>query len=280
VELSIPLALTAAVCYGSSDFLGGLLSRRAHYAHVGVVMQGAAALAIMLMVLVRREAAPDLVSLLWGAVAGVGGAVGTLALYRGLAAGTMNIAAPLSAVGAAGLPVIVDVTLGERLSTSAMIGVLLALPGVWLVSRSAEAPGTRRSRRVGVGVLDGLLAGTGFATLFIGLDLAGDQHGLWPVASSQVISFVLLVAYAVALRPGPPRVSGWAVVPGLLAVTAVVLFTVASQLGSLTLAAVITSLYPAVTILLARLVLREQSIPSHLIGMALCAACVVAFALG
>ncbi|MGB7448675.1 MAG: DMT family transporter [Ornithinimicrobium sp.] len=277
MELSIPLALTAAVCYGSSDFLGGLLSRGAHYARVGVVMQGAAALAIMLLVLVRREAAPDLVSLLWGALAGVGGAVGTLALYRGLASGTMNIAAPLSAVGAAGLPVIVDIVLGERLSTAAMVGVLLALPGVWLVSRSAGGP---PAGRVGAGVLDGLLAGTGFATLFIGLDLAGDQHGLWPVATSQVVSFVLLVAYALALRPGLPRVSRWAVVPGLLAVTAVVLFTAASQLGSLTLAAVITSLYPAVTILLARLVLREQSIPSHLVGMALCAACVVAFALG
>jgi len=277
VELSIPLALTAAVCYGGSDFVGGLLSRGAHYARVGVAMQGAAALAIMVLVVVRREAAPDLVSLLWGALAGVGGAVGTLALYRGLAAGTMNIAAPLSAVGAAGLPVIVDVSLGQRLSTAALLGVLLALPGVWLVSRSAEAPG---SRRTGAGVLDGLVAGAGFATLFVGLDLAGDQHGLWPVASSQVVSFVLLVGYAVVLRPGPPRTSRWAVVPGLLAVTAVVLFTAATQLGSLTLAAVITSLYPAVTVVLARVVLREQSITSHLVGMALCAACVVAFALG
>lgn len=273
----MPLAVTAAVCYGSSDFLGGLLSRGAHYARVGVVMQGAAALAVMLLVLLRGEPGPDGAPLLWGALAGVGGAVGTLALYRGLAAGTMNIAAPLSAVGAAGLPVLIDVILGERLSTAATLGVLAALPGVWLVSRSAGPP---TSGRAAAGVVEGLLAGVGFATLFIGLDLAGDQDGLWPVASSQVVSFVLLVGYAVALRPGGARVSAWAVVPGLLAVTAVVLFTAATQLGSLTLAAVVTSLYPAVTVLLARLVLREETTYAHAIGMALCAACVVAFAWG
>jgi drug/metabolite transporter (DMT)-like permease len=276
VGLGLLLALTAAVCYGSSDFVAGLLSRRAHYARVGVTVQGAAAVSMVLLLALRPGPAPDAVALLWGALAGVGGAVGALALYRGLAAGTMNIAAPLSAVGAAGLPVVVDVALGERLSTAAMLGVLFALPGVWLVSRSA-APA---AGRVGAGVLDGLLAGTGFATLFIGLDLAGDQHGLWPVATSQVVSFVLLLAFAAAVRPALPRASRWAVVPGLLAVTAVLLFTAATQLDSLALAAVVTSLYPAVTIILARVVLREQSLASHLVGMAFCAACVVAFALG
>ncbi|MGB3257780.1 MAG: EamA family transporter [Ornithinimicrobium sp.] len=277
MDLSVPLALTAAVCYGSSDFLGGLLSRGTHYARVGVAMQGAAAVAIIALVLLRDQPSPGLVSSLWGAAAGVGGAVGTLALYRGLAAGTMNIAAPLSAVGAAGVPVIVDVSLGERLSAAAIVGVLLALPGVWLVSRSSGSPG---SGRAGAGVVEGLLAGVGFATLFIGLDMAGDQHGLWPVASSQVVSFVVLVGYAAAVRPPPPRVSRWAVAPGLLAVTAVVLFTAAAQLGSLTLAAVITSLYPAVTVLLARVVLREETTHAHALGMALCASCVVAFAIG
>jgi len=277
VGLSVVLALTAAVCYGSSDFVAGLLSRRAHYARVGVTVQGAAAASMVLLLVLRPGPTPDAAPLLWGTLAGVGGAVGALALYRGLAAGTMNVAAPLSAVGSAGLPVVVDVALGEWLSPSAMFGVALALPGVWLVSRSAQTP---VPGRIGAGVVDGLLAGVGFATLFVGLDLAGDQHGLWPVAASQVVSFVLLVGFAVALRPGPPRASRWAVVPGLLAVTAVLLFTASTQLGSLTVAAVITSLYPAVTVILARMVLREQSLASHTVGMALCAACVVAFAVG
>ncbi|MFF4622833.1 hypothetical protein [Nonomuraea jabiensis] len=143
---AILLALAAAL-YGASDFLGGLLSRRSHYALVGLVGQSAAAIGGLAAAL-AVSARPDTVAIGWGIGAGLGGAVGTLALYRGLSRGRMNVAGPLSAVGAAGLPIPVDLLSGGEFTSLAVVGVGLAIPGIWLV---AAQPGRRgcRGRRSG-----------------------------------------------------------------------------------------------------------------------------------
>src|SRR5262245_37808397 len=108
------LSLAAAALYGASDFLGGLFSRHLPYAVVGLYGQTSAGVGMVAVALVSRSPLPGGGALLWGAGAGVGGAVGTLALYRGLSQGRMNVAGPLSAVGAAGFPVLVDLVLGQR----------------------------------------------------------------------------------------------------------------------------------------------------------------------
>ncbi|MEW1838424.1 hypothetical protein AB0392_10760 [Nonomuraea angiospora] len=291
---AILLALAAAALYGASDFLGGLLSRRSHYALVGLVGQSAAAIGGLAAAL-AVSARPDMGAIGWGIGAGVGGAVGTLALYRGLSRGRMNVAGPLSAVGAAGLPIPVDLLSGGEFTSLAVVGVGLAIPGIWLV---AAQPG----RGGGGGVVEGLLAGLGFAALFVCLDRAGDTAGLWPVAASQLSAVAVLAAFVLAGRRGATfalagrRGTGrtgeveqpagaapvpWAAVwPGVLGVCSTVLYALSTRGATLAVSAVITSLYPAFTVALAALVLRERTSLAHAAGLLLCAASVGAFAAG
>ncbi|MEU5880095.1 EamA family transporter [Spirillospora sp. NPDC047279] len=279
METAIVLALAAAALYGGSDFLGGLLSRRVHYGLIGLVGQSTAAFGGLVAAL-SFGTAPGGSALLWGMGAGLGGAVGTLALYRGLSRGRMNVAGPLSAVGAAGLPIPVDLLAGQRFTTLAVLGVLLAIPGIWLVSRQSGSGGDSG------GVGEGLLAGLGFAGLFVCLGQAGDGAGLWPVASSQVTGAIVLAVFAALTLPrtggagtagGARRVPWKAIWPGALGVCATLLYFLSTQEGTLAVSAVITSLYPAFTIALAALVLRERTNLTHGAGLALCAASVGAF---
>ncbi|MCA2229872.1 EamA family transporter [Nonomuraea aurantiaca] len=278
---AVLLALAAAALYGASDFLGGLLSRRTHYALVGLVGQSAAAIGGLAAAL-AVSAQPSMGAIGWGIGAGLGGAVGTLALYRGLSRGRMNVAGPLSAVGAAGLPIPVDLLSGGEFTALAVLGVGLAIPGIWLV---AAQPG-KRGDGGGAGVAEGLLAGLGFAALFVCLGRAGDTSGLWPVAASQLSAVVVLAGYALAGRRSMTPPVGTARVPwaagwtGVLGVGATVLYFLATREATLTVSAVITSLYPAFTVALAALVLRERTSLAHAAGLLLCAASVGAFAAG
>lgn len=278
MQTAILLALAAAALYGASDFLGGLLSRRTHYALVGLIGQGAAALGGLTAALMVGIG-PHPGAIAWGMAAGIGGAVGTLALYRGLSRGQMSVAGPLSAVGAAGLPIPVDLILGHEFTLLAIVGLALAIPGIWLISSQSGGRGSG-------GVGPGLLAGLGFAALFICLDRAGDQAGLWPVAASQVTgAAVLAVALAVYAWSGRGTGATWkpvwsALWPGVMGVCATLLYFLATNQGTLAVSAVITSLYPAFTVALAAVVLRERTNVAHAVGLVLCAVSIGAFAAG
>lgn len=312
----ILLAVGAAIAYGASDFVGGLLSRHWPAGRVALVGQSAATIAsaVAAAAVGGQLRTADV---FWSLGAGLGAGLGTLALYRGLAAGRMSVAGPLSAVGAAGLPVLVDVLLGQSPGLTAVIGIALAIPGIWLVSTASSHGGA------GGGVVEGLIAGVGFAALFICLGFAGRDAGLWPVVISSAASVLVLIPAVLrptpeatvagrepapssaapttdaivgpaqpdpapprgvidAARPGP-RVRSWpgaqALVPGVLGVLATLLYLQATRAGSLSIAAVITSLYPAVTVLLATVVLKERTTVLHVLGLALCAGSVVTFTL-
>lgn len=273
------LGLAAAALYGVSDFVGGLAARRLHFLWVSLLSQVVAAVVVW-MSLPWTAGTPSAGALLWGAVSGIGTATGTLALYRGLARGQMAVAGPLSAVGSAVLPAVVGFALGDRLAPVAVAGVLLAFPALWLVARQPDA----ENSSVREGVIDGLLAGVGFGVLFIALDQAGDTAGLWPVATGEVASIVVLLLAYVVLRPAWPQVGRptllLAALAGLLAVLANAAFYYATHAGLLTVAAVLTSLYPAVTVVLAALVLHERPDRSQLIGLGLCACAVTAIVVG
>jgi uncharacterized membrane protein len=214
----------------------------------------------------------------WGLVGGLGGGVGTLVLYRGLARGQMSVVGPLSAVGAAIVPVVVGVGLGERPSVWAVAGVVVALPAIALVAMSD--PG--RSGVSRTALLDGLIAGAGFGFLFVALARAGSGSGLWPVASEQTVTLVLAAAVVIGSRT-PVRVSGvrgvaLPVLAGAGGVVATLLDFAATQQGLLSTVAVLTSLYPGVTVLLARMIVHERFRPAQRIGLGLCALAVVAIA--
>jgi uncharacterized membrane protein len=275
---SLVLALSGAVLYGLSDFLGGLASRRTSPWAVAMVSAFAAA-GLVLLAALFVDGSPGATSLWWATLAGVGNGFGTSFLYRGLSSGRMGVVAPISAVGAAVVPVAAGLAGGERPGLVVWLGILMALPGIWFVSREphlADAPA-----RGGVG--DGVLAGLGFGTLFASLGQIPESAGLLPLAFNQVVAGVVIVAVALVLRvEWVPRERAalmglWC---GALAAGATGAFLIATQQGELTVTAVLASLYPAFTILLAASVLHERIHRAQGLGLALCGLAVVLVAVG
>lgn len=278
--MSVVLALGAAIAYGLSDFLGGIVSRRTSVWPVALTACLGAAVGTVALAFVF-PGDPTGADLAWGLLAGVGSGVGTVFLYRGFARGRMGVVAPVSAVGAALLPAVIGVATGERPSSLVWVGMVVALPGIWLVSR--EPTVDDGSTSVAAGLMDGILAGIGFGLLFAALGQVPEDAGFWPVVGTQVVS-VLAVAVAAVLLGGDPvprqAAAWWGLAAGVLATLAVLGFLLARQQGLLSVAAVLTSLYPAFTVLLATLLLGERLHPGQSVGLALCAVTVVCVALG
>lgn len=276
--MGVAFALIAALAFGVSDFVAGLMSRRAAAFAVAVVAQ-AAATAMIAVIAPFSDWTTSLSAFAWGALSGVGSGAGTAFLYRGLGSARMSVVASLSSVCAAGLPVVVGVGLGERPSLLGICGIAIAIPAVWLVSRSGDA----RPRGVASGVIDGAVAGGGFALLYIALAQVPAEAGLWPLAVGQATS--ILVVWAFAVRGGvrlrlPPRLALGGVLVGVLGGGATLLYMLATRQQLLAVVAVLTSLYPASTILLARIVLRERITAGQGLGLLCAAAAVSLIAVG
>jgi len=276
--LAIVLALASAISYGGSDFAAGLASRRVSVIQVTLVASVASLVVVAAAVPFAAAHPPQAAALAWGAAAGLGGTVGALALYLGFRHAAFSVAGPLSAVGTAGFSVLAGLLLGERPTALALAGIILALPAIVGVSASAA----QEHPRPFAGVAAGLVAGACFALLLVGLNQAGSRSGLWPVAAVQVAE---LVAFAVAAATGNMRLPGTR--PGWLAAAAgatgaagTISYFFATHEGFLAVTAVLTSLYPAVTIVLARALLGERLTRLRLAGLALAAACVALIAAG
>ncbi len=275
----IVLSLVSALSYGISDFLGGIFAKRASAWQVAVVGQSSSAVCA-LGALALFPGSPGPSDLGWGLLAGIGGGVGVGFLYRGLSTARMGVVAPISAIGAALLPVAAGLISGERPSLLALVGIIAAFPAIVLISRvpaSAESGSTTAS-----GIGDGILAGVGFGVLFVCLDRVGDGGALAGLAASQVTSVVTVVAVASVMgAPWVPRdrFAARAVVMGPLGATAQGAFLVATQQGLLSIVSVISSLYPASTVLLAALLLREKILPWQAAGLSLAALAVTLVAL-
>ncbi len=263
--MTVIFALTASLAYGLSDFVGGLASRRASAWSIAAISQLVAAVGIGAAAVVVGGS-PSLGDLAWGVLAGIGAGAGTGMLYRGLGGGRMSVVAPLSAVGAALLPVAVGIATGERPSTATWVGVIIAFPASWLVARGSEhdevlGEARQDCRPQSQDVIDGLSAGAGFGLLFVALGQVPDDAGLAPLAVMDVAAVIILAAAALALHQPlrlPAPITGYAALAGGLGASATVLFLLATQSGLLTVASVLTSLYPATTVLLAALVLHEH----------------------
>ena len=277
--MAVVLALFAAAGYGLSDFLGGMFSRRASPWPVAVAGQSSAAVCIaILAALIGGTVAPG--DWAWGAAAGCANGVGAAFLYRGLARGRMGVVAPVSAVGAALVPVVAGLITGERPSILTWVGVIAAMPAIYLISQVQESATTPSGDS---GLIDGIVAGLGFGSLFAMLGQIGDDAGLYPLALSQIASVGAVVVTALAFRQAwVPRVRAHfrGALMGPLLMLALAAFTYATHSGMLTVVAVVTALYPAMTVLLAALVLREQIHRTQGLGLALAAAAVSLVAAG
>ena len=279
--MAVLLALGAAIAYGISDFVGGVASRRTAAWPVAFLSSGIGGLGALVLVLALPGDAST-TDLGWGALAGVGNGFGAGFLYHGLSLGRMGVVGPVSAVGAAALPVLVGLLGGERPAPLVWVGIVVALPAIWLVAREPAAPGVRNQRAAGL--VEGLLAGAGFGLLFSALGQVPDTAGFAPILVSQLVGVVAIAALATALggrwRPRHTSELVGGAVSGTLAVTAVVGFVLAVQQGLLAVSAVLASLYPAFTVLLASVVLKEPIHRTQSVGLLLSALCVACVALG
>ena len=272
------LALSSALAYGTADFIGGVASSRHSLWQVVLVAQAAGAL-VMLGAGLMVPGSPATLDFAWALLAGVGSATGSIFLFRGLARGRMGLVAPISAVGAAALPVMAGVALGERPSGLAWVGVLAALPGIWLVSRETTPDRPAQTRGA---LVNGAIAGAGFGILFIALAQISDDAGPLPLAANQLIGAILTLIAATSLRQAwrPSRnVVGWGSASGVLGASGTLAFMVATETTSLGIAGVLASLYPAITVLLAAVVLGERIDAGQRMGIGICTLAVATLAL-
>lgn len=277
--MAVLLALLAAASYGLADFVGGVYSKRVSPWSVALMAQVGGSV-VVLFVCLFVDGSPTRTDLLWTVVAGLGNGFGTAFLYRGLSSGRMGVVAPVSGVGAALVPIVVGVLSGERPDPLVWLGISVALPAIWLVARE---PGVTSGPAAGAGLLDGLLAGLGFGTLFAALAQIPEEAGLLPLALNQVIAAGAIVVVAMTLRsPWVPRepIALVGMVSGCLGALATGAFMIANHSGYLTVTAVIASLYPAFTIMLAASLLREHVHKTQAVGLGLCAVAVVLVAVG
>ena len=285
--------LASATSWGAGDFSGGLATRRAPVFTVAAVSKLAALATMLIFAWARAERIPAVPALAWAGTAGLAGALGLVSLYQALAVGVMGIAAPVSALVAAAMPV-VFAALSEGLPTAwQLAGFGLALVAVWFVSRPA-GPALVRDRRRPRGLRLATLAGLGFGAFYIFISKARTDSVFWPLAASQLITLVAVLAAAGALAlarraPGRPARGGKGQAGGrdgaastpspvLQAVLLMLLagaldgggnafFLLAEHAGRLDVAAVLASLYPASTVVLARVVLNERVSPTQAVGI-------------
>jgi drug/metabolite transporter (DMT)-like permease len=262
----IALALSSAIVFGAGDFCGGAASRRGGSTGV-LVLSLPAGLVLLLAVTLAMGGGTNGGALAWGAVSGLAGGGALLVFYRALAQGPMSVVAPVSGLMAAVVPAVVGVAQGDHLSPTAVAGIVLCLVAICFVSIEPNKQQTRAGLR---GPLLALLAGTGFGAFFV-LIQKGDDGTLWPLVVSKAIGVVMVVFAALATRVRPPTrdrvTAGIAVLAGALDVLGNALYVLASRAGMLSIAGVLSSLYPASTVLLARLVYGERLRPIQRVGL-------------
>ncbi len=249
--------LLSAVTYGTGDFFAGLAGKRVPPIVVTLAVQALGLLAAALAVLLFGGVGPRAGALLWGAAAGVGSAGGTFALYNGLATGRMSVVATLSGLLTAVIPVLVGLAGGDGLSALAAIGIVVAVPAIALVSWSPEAGEDGSSS----GAVWGILAGIGFALLFVALDHAGTRSGAWPLVAGEGMAVLLVAPFALAALPGtsfPAPAPALMLASGVFSAAANLAFLAATHEGELAVVAILSALYPGVTVVLARFVLGER----------------------
>jgi drug/metabolite transporter (DMT)-like permease len=270
--------------WGLADFLGGLQSRTQALLTVLLVSQVVAVVPVAIAVLVSDHTPPDGAAIAWAGTAGVVGTLGVAAFYRGLAVGTMSIVAPVAATAAV-LPVLVGLIDGERPGAVQVAGMAAAFGGVILASREPADPDRAAGGgdpRVAIGLA--LIAAVGLGVTYVGLERATRTAGVpWSLLVSRGVQATLLTSVALIVRPRlPSSRTAWRalIALGLLDVAANACFAVASTQGLLSVVSVLSSLYPAATVVLARTLLHEKVSRTQEAGVLVILAGVIAISAG
>jgi drug/metabolite transporter (DMT)-like permease len=258
------LGLAAAASWGGGDFSGGVSARQTSVLSVAPFSRLSGIATQIALALAFKEAAPSGASLWWAAAAGVAGTVGLTALYRSLAVGKMGVNSPFTAVLAASCPVVVAAVSEGRPPAVRIAGFTLALAGVWCLS----LPAGRMQRPAGLDLA--AVAGLGFGGFYVLISQVRGPSVFWPLAVATGTALVIMTGFAAVRRQPvcPPReVRGIALLAGVLDAVGNACFVLAAHAGRLDVAAVLGSLYPAFTVLLARVVLDERLTRTQTAGL-------------
>ncbi len=274
--MALILALLSAALYGTADFLGGLAARRTAALAATVVAQGCGLVLVALALPLFPAQPPSAAGALWGVGAGVTGGAGVALLYYGLALGRVSVVAPVTAVCSITIPVLAAIGLGERPGPVALGGIAVAIASVALISRHDDPAGKPRGRDRSLAIA--LASGVAIGAFLVCLARAGSASGLWPLLLARATSTLGLAA--VARLAKVPLAIPRSVLPvvaacGALDMVANALYLIAVREGPLGLVATLASLYPASTVLLARVVLGERLRPVQSLGLACAAVAIV-----
>jgi uncharacterized membrane protein len=275
--VGITLALLSALSFGLSDFAAGLAARKLHSAVVVFVGQLCGVLIVLTLALTVDAPAVTSSALGWGALSGVGTGLGAAFLFQAMAVGRFSIVVPLSDVAGVAIPILIGVTLlDDRIGLAAWCGFAVAIPALWLMT---SADGSRG------GTTDGarwaLLSGAAFALQYVALARADESAGLWPLLLNRVVAVLTVAPLAVRrerLRMSR-RSAGLAVASGVLGTTAISAYLLSTRSEALSISVVLTSLYPAVPVVLGLTFLHEHLNRRQVLGLGCAVATVLLVAL-
>ena len=262
--LSTIFGLTSAGSWGVGDFAGGIATKTTRATIVAIVAYLAGLASLGLLALFAQETMITLDQMAWSAMAGLFGAISLVALYRGLSNAEMGLVAPLFAVIAAIIPVIVSVFLVGILEGARMLGIILALPAIWLIAGNATSGTSKESLVLSV------IAGTGSGLFLVFISQGGSTAVLWPLIVARACSVIFLIVISISIRQ--VKAPNKELVPlmllaGVFDIGGNLFFLLSANSGRLDLAAVLASLSPAVTVLLARVVIKENITKRKWLGL-------------
>ncbi|RQD82375.1 DMT family transporter [Methanosalsum natronophilum] len=263
--LAIIFGLASAISWGAGDFSGGCATKRTNVYSVVLVTQIIGIVAFPLLAVTFDELFPPFIYLIWGAFAGFFGAAGLIALYKGLAKSKMGIVAPMAAVVSVIIPVIYSAITDGLPSTYQILGFILAFIGIWLiVSMNVDS-------KVNVKSLEyPILAGLLFGLFFISIDNFSETAIYWPLTFSRITAFILISVFLISAKAVTKPTSD--VIPIIIIAAifntgGVTFFALASEAGRLDVATILSSLSPAITVLLACILLKEHLVSRQWIGV-------------
>ena len=262
------VALISALTWGSGDFAGGLASRKQNQVQVLVLATFSGAISLGIAMFVRREPWPTTDSMLWSVTAGISGVIGMACLYRGLVVGQAALVAPTATIVGVGFPVIIGTLTRGAPGVEKIIGMAVGMAGIWLTTRGTQAGQSTR----GLGLA--ILAGLGFGGFFLCIVRVGPESIFAPLLIAKLSAFILstlILAFAFRQTGLPPlRSDGTALLAGILDAAGNLFYLLAARLTRPELAAVIASMAPAMTVILAGLVLRQKISSHQKLGVGLC----------
>jgi drug/metabolite transporter (DMT)-like permease len=269
--MALLLAGLSALLYGIADFSGGFASRKNQVFSVLILSQCIGITITLITIATQGHGLPHLVDAVWGILAGVTGVLGLYMLYKGIAKSIVAIVSPASAVVGAFISVVFALVKGERPSDIAIIGSIICFPAIILLTREGTLEIAEKAL-IKVALIYGVISGLGFGIFFISLSRCNSSSGVWPLLIAKLVAITITSTIMVVTKQ-PFRIErnafALALIAGIADMGANILFMMASQLGMLSLVVIITSLFPAPTVILARIFLKQKIPMVRIIGIIL-----------